>query len=71
MEKRRAEVDDILKDVYSTMRNEISALRKATFEQLDEQDAKIFDIQKTMWKAAGAIAIVSWSAPFLFKVIFP
>lgn len=71
MEKRRAEVDNILKDVYSTMRSEINTLRESATTQHNEQNIKILEIQKTMWKAAGAIAIVSWATPFLFKLIFP
>lgn len=71
MEKRRAEVDNILKDVYSTIRSEINTLREAATAQHAEQNTKILDIQKTMWKAVGAVTVVSWATPFLFKLIFP
>ena len=70
MEKRRAEVDNILKDVYSTMRSEINSLREAGTHQHNEQNAKIQEIQKTMWKAVGAVTIISWASPFLFKMFF-
>lgn len=71
MEKRRAEVDNVLKDVYSTMRIEINSLRESATAQHNEQNAKIHEIQKTMWKAVGAVTILSWASPFLFKMILP
>lgn len=71
MEKRRAEVDNTLKDLYSTIRSEINAIRETATDQHNEQNAKIHDIQKTLWKAVGAITILSWATPFVFKLIFP
>lgn len=68
MEKRRTEVDNILKDIYSTIRSEIDSLREASRTQHTEQNAKIESIQKTMWMAVGAAALASWVIPILIKL---
>lgn len=70
MEKRRAEVDNILKDIYSTMRSEINLLRETGTKQHNEQNAKIHEIQKTMWMAVGAAAIASWAIPIILNRLF-
>lgn len=70
MEKRRAEVDNILKDVYSTIRSEISDLRESGATQHREQNSKIESIQKTMWMAVGAAAIASWAIPIILNKVF-
>lgn len=69
MEKRRAEVDTILKDIYSTIRKEIDSLRESSRQQHSEQNSKIESIQKTMWMAVGAAALASWLVPLLIKVL--
>jgi len=67
MEKRREEVDTILKDVYSTLRSEVSALRENSTKQHDEQNVKIEAIQKTLWMAVGAATLASWAIPILLN----
>jgi septation ring formation regulator EzrA len=67
MDKRRSEVDNILKDIYSTMRSEISDLRDSAAEQHREQNSKIESIQKTMWMAVGAATIASWAIPIILN----
>lgn len=67
MEKRRTEVDNILKDIYSTIRSEIDSLRESSRAQHTEQNAKIESIQKTMWMAVGAAAIASWAIPIILN----
>lgn len=69
MERRRTEVDNILKDIYSTIRKEIEGLRETSREQHNEQNAKIESIQKTMWMAVGAAAIASWAIPIFIKYL--
>lgn len=70
MEKRRAEIDAVLKDVYDTIRFEINTLRENYTKQHNEQNAKIDEIQKTIYKALGAITVISIIAPFVFKKLF-
>lgn len=67
MEKRREEVDTILKDVYSTLRTEVAALRENSTKQHDEQNVKIEAIQKTLWTAVGAATLASWAIPILIN----
>jgi DNA-binding cell septation regulator SpoVG len=67
IDKRRTEVDNILKDVYSTIRNETNMLRESSTKQHIEQNVKIEAIQKTMWMAVGAATVVSWAAPILLN----
>lgn len=71
MEKRRSEIDNVLKDVYSTMRSEINLLRDTGTKQHNDQNVKIEEIQRTMWKAVGAATVVSWATPFLIRYFFP
>jgi septation ring formation regulator EzrA len=70
MEKRRAEVDNILKDIYSTIRNEINTLRESSGEQHRQQNTKIESIQKTMWMAVGAATVASWALPIVLNKLF-
>ena len=70
MEKRRSEVDSILKDIYSTIRSEIDSLRDTANEQHREQNSKIESIQRTMWMAVGAATVASWAIPIVLKLIF-
>ncbi|CAB4140829.1 hypothetical protein UFOVP395_164 [uncultured Caudovirales phage] len=67
MEKRRAEVDNILKDIYSTIRSEIDSLRENSSKQHREQNDKIESIQRTMWMAVGAATVASWAIPILLN----
>jgi len=67
IDKRRTEVDNILKDVYSTIRTETNMLRESSTKQHIEQNVKIEAIQKTMWMAVGAATVVSWAAPILLN----
>jgi hypothetical protein len=67
MEKRRSEVDNILKDVYDTIRTETGLIRESSTRQHNEQNVKIEAIQKTMWMAVGAATVVSWAAPILLN----
>ena len=69
MERRRTEVDNVLKDIYSTIRKEIDGLREASRDQHNEQNNKIESIQKTMWMAVGAAALASWLIPILIKLL--
>lgn len=67
MEKRREEVDTVLKDVYTTLRNEVNALRENSTSQHNDQNVKIEAIQKTMWMAVGAATLAGWAAPILLN----
>ena len=67
MEKRREEVDTVLKDVYTTLRNEVNLLRENSTKQHNEQNVKIEAIQKTMWMAVGAATLASWAIPILLN----
>jgi len=67
MEKRRSEVDNILKDIYSTIRSEIDSLRDSANEQHRLQNDKIESIQRTMWMAVGAATVASWAIPILLN----
>jgi GTP cyclohydrolase II len=70
MEKRRSEVDNILKDIYSTIRSEIDSLRESSSNQHREQNSKIESIQRTMWMAVGAATVASWAIPIVLNKIF-
>lgn len=70
MEKRRAEIDLVLKDVYSTLRNEVNSLRENSTKQHNEQNVKIEAIQKTLWMAVGAATLASWAIPLLLNKFF-
>jgi hypothetical protein len=67
MERRRAEVDVILKDVYQTIKIEINALRESSTKQHTDQNLKIEGIQKTLWMAVGAATLASWLVPILIN----
>lgn len=70
MERRRAEIDAVLKDVYDTIRSEVNTLRDTSSKQHTEQNAKIDEIQKTIYKAMGAITVISFLAPYVLKKFF-
>ena len=67
MDKRRSEVDNILKDIQSTFRDEINNIRDISTNQHKEQNVKIEAIQKTVWAAVGAAAFASWVVPFIIN----
>jgi len=69
MEKRRAEIDGVLKDVYTTIRNEVNGLRDAASAQHGEQNKKIENLQKAIYKAMGAITVISFMASLLAPYI--
>lgn len=70
MERRRAEIDAVLKDVYDTIRSEVNTLRETSSKQHNEQNTKIDEIQKTIYKAMGAITVISFLAPYVLKKFF-
>lgn len=70
MEKRRAEIDNVLKDVYNTIRSEVNTIRDASSKQHSEQNEKIETLQKTIYKAMGAATVISILAPFFLKKFF-
>jgi hypothetical protein len=70
MEKRREEIDRILKDVYKTIKDEIDTIRQSSSSQHDEQNKKIENIQKTIYKAMGAVTVISFLAPYFLKKFF-
>jgi hypothetical protein len=71
MEKRRSEVDTILKDVYNTIRSEVNHIREASTSQHIEQNKKIEYLQKRIYMAMGAATVVSSIAPIAIKHFFP
>ena len=70
MDKRRNEVDSILKDVYTTIRSEINLVRESATKQHEAQTGKIEQIQKTIYLAMGAVSVLSIVAPFVTKHLF-
>lgn len=71
IEKRREEVDTVLKDVYSTLRTEVATLRENSTRQHDEQNVKIEAIQKTMYICVGAATLAGWAVPILLNKFIP
>ena len=69
IDKRRTEVDNILKDVYNTIRSETNMLRESSTKQHIEQNVKIEAIQKTMWMAVGAATLASWALPMILNKV--
>ena len=69
MERRRSEIDGVLKDLYSTMRSEVNLLRENSTKQHNDQNVKIESIQKAMWMAVGAASLVSWALPIVINKI--
>lgn len=67
MERRRAEIDTVLKDMYSTTKQEINSLRENSTKQHSEQNVKIEAIQKTLWMAVGAATLASWAIPIILN----
>jgi hypothetical protein len=66
-EKRRDLMDDKLKDVYNTMRDqdsgillEISKLRQESSEQHKTLSTKINQLEKFIWMAIGGGMMVTW-----------
>lgn len=66
-EKRRDLMDEKLKDVYDTMRNqdssillEISKLRQESSEQHKTLSAKINQLEKFIWMAIGGGMMITW-----------
>jgi ABC-type transporter Mla subunit MlaD len=62
MEKRRSEIDSTLKDVYHTIKAEDNIIRAEVTKHFSDQDHKIEDLQKTVYKAMGAATIISMFA---------
>jgi hypothetical protein len=67
LERRRSEVDNVVKEVYATIRDEIVSLRTSSSEQHKEQNEKIGSIQKTVWMGMGAVSILSWLIPLVMR----
>jgi archaellum component FlaC len=67
MEKRRSEIDAVLKDVYDTIKSEVNTLRENSTKQHNEQNVKIDAIQKTIYKAMGAATVISFLAPYVLR----
>ncbi len=67
LERRRSEVDNVVKEVYTTIREEITALRTTSSEQHKEQNEKIGAIQRTVWMGMGAVSILSWLIPIILN----
>lgn len=67
VETRRIELDDKLKDVYNTMRQqdnsvleEIAKLRKESSEQHNTLSSKIAQLEKYIWMAIGGGMVITW-----------
>ena len=67
VESRRIELDDKLKEVYNTMRQqdntvleEITKLRKESSEQHNTLSIKIAQLERYIWMAIGGGMVVTW-----------
>ena len=67
VETRRVELDDKLKEVYNTMRNqdntvleEIAKLRKESSEQHNTLSTKIAQLERYIWMAIGGGMVITW-----------
>ena len=60
LDKRRAEVDKKLEDVYEAVKKEIEHSRKTACMQHDEQNVKINRLERVMWMAAGGGVVLGW-----------
>jgi hypothetical protein len=67
VEKRREELDNKLKDVYDTMRDqdnnilrEISNLREESQEAHKQLTSKINQLEKFIWMAVGGGMVLTW-----------
>jgi len=70
IEKRREEIDNRLRDVYTTIRDEIHELKEASTKQHDVQNNKISKLEKMVWTASGGAIVVGWIVSwFLNKVV--
>lgn len=70
IEKRREEIDNRLKEVYVTIREEIHQLKDSSTKQHDDQNNKISKLEKMVWTASGGAIVVGWIVSwFLNKVV--
>ena len=76
LEKRREELNNHLKDVYDTMRDEdskiideLSVMRKEASEQHKTLSEKISQLEKYIWLAIGGITIISFLMSHGVKIL--
>lgn len=76
IEKRREELNEHLKDVYDTMRDEdnkiiqeITAMRKEAAEQHKNLADKISQLEKFVWMAVGGFTIITFLMSHGYKFI--